>query len=189
MPIEYFFPTPIYFSFANNLNIIQEEVENYLKTIESINLTNPWGDTVQTTFKYGVYDHILDQTPLLQEEIKSHCANFLSNLRHQYSNISIKESWLNISSKNNFQHYHLHDDNDLSGVYYYQTNGNDGDIVFSNPSLVNKYHKITSNIDKTIKYKPEVGKIILFPSFLEHAVFHNTTDNQRISVTFNIKIS
>ena len=188
MPVEYFFPTPIYFSFVENLDLIQREVSQYVSTLKEHELTNPWSDTVQTTFKYGSYNHALSNTPNLLEEIKRHCKEFLSGVNYSNLNITIRESWCNISSKNSFQHYHLHDDNDLSGVYYFQTTGEDGDIVFSNPSLVNRYHKVTSKINSCVSYKPEVGKILIFPSFLEHAVLHNATDNTRISITFNVKI-
>ncbi len=189
MPVEYFFPTPIYFSIIKNLDPVQQEVSNYVSTlIDNTKLANPWGDTVQTTFKYGNYEHILTNTPLLLEEITNHCKEFLARLNYSHLNIRVRESWCNLGGENSFQHYHLHGDSDISGVYYHQTSGNDGDIVFRNPSLVNRFHKLTYNIDNSVNYKPEVGKIILFPSFLEHAVYSNHTTNRRISVSFNIAL-
>lgn len=190
MPVEYFFPTPIYFSFVKDLKSIQNEVDSYLATVSETELINPWGDTVQTTFKYGDYVHALDKMPILLSQIKENCREFLQAIKYQQSaNIQIRESWCNISNKNSFQHIHLHGDTDVSGVYYHQTNGQDGDIVFRNPSLVNRFHKLTYNLDNSVTYKPEVGKILLFPSFLEHGVFHNNTDHRRISVTFNINLN
>jgi len=188
MPVEYFFPTPIYYSFAKNVDVIQKEIDEYIGSLTDVELTNPWGDTVQTTFKYGNYTRILDKTPILLSEIKDHCYEFLKKINYQTSNINVRESWCNIGGANSFQHFHLHGDTDLSGVYYHQTNSHDGDIVFRNPSLVNRFHKLTYNIDNSVNYKPEVGKILLFPSFLEHAVYHNNTDHKRISVTFNIDL-
>jgi uncharacterized protein (TIGR02466 family) len=189
MPVEYFFPTPIYYSFVTNLGSIHHEVDSYITSVKDIELINPWGDTVQTTFKYGHYNHVLDNTPILLSEIKEHCQNFLIAMKHQVDSIDIKESWCNISNKDSFQHFHIHGDTDLSGVYYHQTTSKDGDIVFRNPSLVNRFHKLTYDIDNSVKYKPEIGKIILFPSFLEHAVFHNTSDDKRISISFNINVN
>ena len=189
MPVEYFFPTPIYFSMVENLEAIQTEVSNYVSTLaDDASLTNPWGDTVQTTFKYGNYEHILSKTPMLAEEIKTHCKTFLMQLNFSNPNIRIRESWCNLGRENTFQHYHLHGDSDISGVYYHQTTGHDGEIVFRNPSLVNRFHKVTYNIDNSVNYKPEIGKIILFPSFLEHAVYSNNTSHQRISISFNITL-
>lgn len=189
MPVEYFFPTPVYYSFVNNLESIHHEVDSYVASVKDVDLRNPWGDTVQTTFKYEHHNHVLDNMPTLLLEIKENCQKFLTMIRHQVDSIDIKQSWCNISNKDAFQHFHIHGDTDLSGVYYHQTTGNDGDIVFRNPSLVNRFHKLTYNIDNSVNYKPEVGKILLFPSFLEHAVFHNTSDNKRISISFNVHVN
>jgi uncharacterized protein (TIGR02466 family) len=189
MPVEYFFPTPIYYSFVKNLGLIHHEVDSYVAAVKDIELINPWGDTVQTTFKYGHYNHVLDNTPTLLLEVKEHCQNFLTAMQHQVDSIDIKQSWCNISNRNSFQHFHVHGDMDLSGVYYHQTTSHDGDIVFRNPSLVNRFHKLTYNLHNSVNYKPEVGKILLFPSFLEHAVFHNNSDDKRISISFNINVN
>jgi len=189
MPVEYFFPTPIYFAIVENIDSIQKEVSEYVSTLHGARLVNPWGDTVSTTFKYGNYEHVLSETPILLEEIKKHCREFLIRLNYSNLNINVRESWCNIGGEHSFQHYHLHGDSDMSGVYYHQTSGDDGDIVFRNPSLVNRFHKLTYNIDNAVNYKPEVGKILLFPSFLEHAVFHNNTCHKRISLSFNITLS
>lgn len=188
MPVEYFFPTPIYFSMVENKDPIQQEIKNYVSMLGGAELVNPWGDTVLTTFKYGNYDRVLDKTPHLLEEIKKHCREFLTKLNHHNLTVKVRESWCNIGGEKSFQHFHIHGESDISGVYYYQTTGSDGDIVFRNPSLVNRFHRLTYNIDNSVNYKPEVGKLLLFPSFLEHAVFHNNTVNTRISISFNITL-
>lgn len=186
MPVEYFFPTPVYFDFINenDLVICQQEIFSYISTLKNTNLFNPWGDTVDTSFKYGNYDKILESTPYFSKVINKHCKEFLKYL-NLTTDFEIKESWVNISKPMNFQHFHIHDTYDISGVYYYQTNCNDGEIVFNNPSLVNRFHKLTSKLDSSISYKPEIGKLIIFPSFLEHAVYHNTSKSERISISFN----
>ena len=175
---------------VENLDLIQEEISDYVSKLkEGPELDNPWGDTVGTTFKYGNYEHILASTPVLLEEIKKHTTEFLLRLNYTNLQINVRESWCNLGREKSFQHYHLHGDSDISGVYYHRTTGNDGDIVFRNPSLINRFHKLTYNIDNSVNYKPEVGKILLFPSFLEHAVYSNNTNQTRISVSFNINLT
>lgn len=186
MPTQYFFPTPIYFNIIENLDI-HKEVDQFLSSTVISDWYNPWGDTVKTTFKYGDYKQILDYTPTLKQIILTNCENFLLDLNLQVS-IDIKESWVNISNSMDFQHYHTHDTYDISGVFFHKSSGIEGDIVFKHPSLVNRFHVITNKIDNQVKYSPEKGKLILFPSFIEHAVFHNSTDMERISISFNCKI-
>jgi uncharacterized protein (TIGR02466 family) len=188
--IEYFFPTPIYFKVLNDedVAVVSNEIEKYESTLDKETLINPWGDTVLTNFKYGPYDHTLDQIPILKSKILDYSRDFLEQLAVNYLNINIAESWINYSVKGGFQNYHMHDGYDISGVYFHKTNSKDGDLVFLNPSPVNRFHKITSAEFSKISYVPEVGKLILFPSFLEHAVSINNSDSNRVSISFNITI-
>jgi uncharacterized protein (TIGR02466 family) len=189
MPIQLLFPTPIYIDFVNDslLKSCQLEVDNEIKNYTHIDLQNPWGDTVQTSFKYNQDVAFLNKTPIIQAEITKHLNNFIKNMDLKYS-VEINESWFNISSKNQYQHFHVHDTYDFSGVYYHQTNSADGDIVFANPSLASRMSKLTGKPFGTTKISPKPGMIIIFPSYLEHAVYQNMTENTRISITFNGKL-
>ena len=88
--------------------------------------------------------------------------------------------------KGNYAHIHKHGFSDISGVYYYRTNGSDGDIFFETPVTETGCSKFWSNHSLTFNIAPEKGLIILFPGWLSHGVRTNTTDNQRISLSFNI---
>ncbi len=188
--IEYFFPTPVYFDIFAETDVqeIQLELQNYEQSLEKKKLCNPWGDTVSTNFIYGPYDHTLDNLPTLREKIMECVSEYLTGINVTHSEIVIKESWINYSSKGGFQNYHIHEGYDVSGVYFCKTNNQDGDLVFLNPSLMNRFHKITSIEFSKISYTPEVGKLILFPSFLEHSVGINFTDSERVSISFNILV-
>lgn len=189
MPVEYWFPTPIYVSVLaqSEQEICHEELDKVIKKYSN-NLDNPWGDKVKTNFTYRNTTNILLETEVTFNIFLQECKKFLHSLKLD-STIEIKESWFNVSEEGDFQHFHIHNDYDISGVYFFQTNGDDGDLVFNHPSLVNRYHKLTAGFDDKICYKPQVGKLVLFPSFLEHGVFHNTSKNKRISIAFNAKVS
>jgi len=75
----------------------------------------------------------------------------------------------------------------ISGTYYYQTSGDDGDIVFRtpNPFVELELFPLGGTVDKLYNIKPKVGKIVLFPGWLSHKVESNITDNDRISISFN----
>lgn len=102
--------------------------------------------------------------------------------------------WINLNQNNNITSPHIHSGSLFSGILYIKAE-NSGEIVFMNPiaahqyvidpSCVNKFNEFTSY---TIKVKPEVGKLIIFPSWLMHYVEPNQNNNDRISVAFNVKL-
>jgi uncharacterized protein (TIGR02466 family) len=189
--VEFFFPTPIYYYVfePDVISLIDCEIAEYESTIDKQKLINPWGDTVLTNFRYAPYNHSLNSLPNLKNKIIECSSQYLDQLSINYKSIDISESWINYSANGGMQNFHLHDGYDISGVYFYRTNAKDGDLVFINPSLVNRFHKITSSNFSKISYRPEIGKLIIFPSFLEHSVNINTTDSLRISISFNARIN
>jgi uncharacterized protein (TIGR02466 family) len=188
--IEYFFPTPIYYTICNQEEIskIDNEIEKYESTFDKETLINPWGDTGLTNFRYGPYHHTLNEIPTLKNKILNCSREFLTQLSIKCVNIKIAESWINYSLSCGFQNYHMHDGYDISGVYFYKSSTEDGDLIFLNPSLVSRFHKITSKEFSKISYTPEIGKLILFPSFLEHAVGINLSSSTRVSISFNVTV-
>jgi uncharacterized protein (TIGR02466 family) len=186
MPVEQWFPTPVYFHIFEDSDLfdIQTEIDQVLPLFET-NLKSPWDDSVLSSFDYKQESNFLKYTPILKNKIIEHIVNFINK------DVSIKfvlnQSWINVCKKYGYQNYHSHD-SDISGVYYYNTNGNDGDIKFKTESKSYQDSKLLSILDipTSIVYTPCVGKLILFPSFLQHAVLMNNTDNDRISISFNI---
>jgi uncharacterized protein (TIGR02466 family) len=87
-----------------------------------------------------------------------------------------------------FSHPHDHGSFDISGVYYVDTTGEDGNLYFLNPNKMMKCSKITENYEQMHFFKPEVGRLFLFPSWLDHGVSENKTKSDRISLSFNIKV-
>jgi uncharacterized protein (TIGR02466 family) len=103
-----------------------------------------------------------------------------------YNAFVLNDSWFNFSNKGDFQFDHNHGTEKFSGVYYYQTTGVDGDIKFSTPNIGEKLGMGVSRSVQSVSFTPIVGRMLIFPAYLEHRVEPNKTDNERISITFNI---
>lgn len=107
--------------------------------------------------------------------------------------------WLNLNSRNKFNPPHLHPANHYSGVYYVSVPENSGDIYFLDPRAAHRAlspdpsnaeanpYCLDNQYDSSVfRYKPTDGKLIIFPSWLQHYVDPNPTDNLRISIPFNV---
>ena len=104
---------------------------------------------------------------------------------------AILESWMTKTIKGRCAREHSHGRYDISGVYYLDTNGNDGNLIFTNTNhnLESNMllHKLIRNGDVAMPLKN--GNIFLWPGQLRHKTLINETDHERISISFNITIS
>lgn len=194
MFIENWFPTPIFYSYASTelkKAIFDEYLEAEQKILTKVSF-GTWGDNISTTF--DITKNILDEYKLcsLKKYVLDMGAEFTKKLHQNKCTLSIKESWVNYSAKHQYQNKHCHYSRPsmLSGVYYLQTNTQDGKLTFYPPSkaMVDQTKTPTMLTYTSIDYTPEPGKIILFPSWVEHSVRANMTDATRVSVSFNIEV-
>lgn len=102
--------------------------------------------------------------------------------------------WVNINRKGDYNKRHLHFDGALflSGVYYVKVPKNSGNIIFYDPrgQLVNTMpdHKYYNDGTEYQYIEPQEGMILFFPTWIEHEVEENRTDEDRISIAFNILV-
>jgi hypothetical protein len=192
MRINNHFAVPVYEhqGLSGEIFLIQSDIKNKWNTILQDKFENPpdWRDGVKTNIKYR-YNSIPDFELLhLKNFIDLHVANYIKLTDfNQPRPVFMAHSWCNITEKGDGQNWHQHQDSVISGVYYYDTLGIDGDIIFESP---NQFYNLEvfpagPGVEMTISYKPRIGKILLFPGWLKHKVEVNTTDSQRISFSFN----
>ena len=180
--IHNLFPTKIYSDRVGNYDEIQEELKGVIQVFDTeIGWEDLWDTHLITDSKFQ--DNIIDQHNLtkFKDEITYHIREY-SAIDNEFK---INSSWLTRCDKGNYAVCHEHGWSDISGVYYYQSNGKDGDIYFQTPNLA-QTTCIWMHDPNTIQFPPEQGGLILFPGWLRHGVNTNTTDHTRISISFNI---
>tara|TARA_B100000214_G_scaffold374821_1_gene358782 strand:- start:1621 stop:2217 length:597 start_codon:yes stop_codon:yes gene_type:complete len=92
--------------------------------------------------------------------------------------LPVNEFWFNISKSGESTGWHNHKDKAiLSGVYYLKVPKYSGDIRFR--AMVKGHLKEWS-------IKSEVGKLVLFSPSINHAVPKNLSNQERISLAFNL---
>jgi|TARA_B110000037_G_C17127422_1_gene508885 uncharacterized protein (TIGR02466 family) len=116
------------------------------------------------------------------------------------ASVAIEKLWFTITKKNGKMKKHHHLDGDLSGVFYLKcdNNLNSGFInLYSYEKNFTLYEASDLSLDFTKKnlnekifnYKPEVGDLIVFDSYVDHSVDNSDEiQDERISMPFDISI-
>jgi uncharacterized protein (TIGR02466 family) len=115
----------------------------------------------------------------------------------QYYNCDFKLSnmWININKSGNYNTQHCHPKSILSGVFWVKTSDNCGKLSFQSPNSfveaplldsMDENIKKDQNYYHTFDFCPQEGRIILFPSHLYHLVEPNESEEDRISIAFNL---
>jgi len=100
----------------------------------------------------------------------------------------IKDSWMNVMDKGDSHTLHCHPGYTISGTYYFRVSGQQGSIRFNNPNALMFYCQFPQGhvAPQTTDIVPDDGDVILFPSWLVHGTQKNLTNDQRISIAFNL---
>jgi uncharacterized protein (TIGR02466 family) len=189
---ENWFSTPIYYNHIKNINEVTNELHEVYNTLNENKLwqeVNTWNSHLISTPNFE--ENLLNTFNLefFRREIDNHVKNYLQNIGNiEELKYKIEDCWMSLSRPNDFFTVHHHGESDISGVYYFKTNQNDGDLFFESPNQLTSITKCFKHLPSRVFYKPEIGKIILFPGWLRHGVMKNTTTDNRISISFNIVI-
>ena len=101
------------------------------------------------------------------------------------------ELWVNVNGPNSFNQLHTHPNSLISGVYYAKTPADSGELILHDPrKQASVYQAPLSgrNFRNVHQYQvePKEGRLVLFPSWLEHGVGQNRSEEERVSFSFNI---
>jgi len=106
--------------------------------------------------------------------------------------LEVRESWINKFTKGDFMFDHTQPTGIISGIYFHKVPENSGgDLHFRSPNLL--MHKLDIWPARgNLKYQTQIveakeGRIVLFPSWLTHAVMPVTSDEEQIRINFNLQ--
>ena len=139
-----------------------------------------------------------------QNPISSIVINLIKSILNNKNVFNIKDlskakmqMWININKPGDYNTRHNHPGSDLSGVFWVKSLQKSGNLTFYSPNVMTQMEQINSIKDEigkklfitpTFQIEPLEGVIVLFPSDLSHAVQKNNSDEDRISVSFNIDL-
>ena len=189
-----FFSTPIWVSSIDNHQEINTELEKFIYieknkdphgSIKSnvkgwhskqFDLHNKSLEKFLTSIKPKIEEVILDMGWDIQNQI-----------------VKITSMWSIVNKKDSFNERHHHGNSDLSAAYYVCADEDSGDIVFYDPrqSFMFSHPEAEKVNDLNAQVKsisPKSGRLVLFPSYLDHSVQPSKSNNDRIVISFNISL-
>ena len=115
-------------------------------------------------------------------------------LKIAYDAVEISGCWATVLAQGAAHKAHQHPNNYLSGVYYVRTRPGADSINFHDPRSQSGIIRppvieLTAENTDQVGVKVKDGTLLIFPSYLQHSVDANASDEERVSISFNIMFS
>lgn len=184
MSTENIFPTRVYSTFIENVDEIQLEISNIINKVNFLESGKLRGHANKITDikRDAITDYQLDKT---YATISDHLKIYCTALEFPFRPFKLY-SWFTKNEPGDYLQIHHHNDVDITGTYYFQSNGDDGEIFFESPVGPAPHSLCYSGQHTRVYAQSKTGKLILFPGWLNHGVLKNTSDSSRIGLSFNV---
>jgi len=168
------------------INVLEKCIEEKKEIVKS---NNGGFQTPEFTFSNNCNEI---EKKLINDLIIYPCTNFLKqfNIKKPFK-LDNLYYWINKNFKGSSNKPHSHGYDCVSGVYYLNTPINSGDLVFLDVNKINcNTHEFfdDANFFSEFTVKPKKYDLILFFSEVIHYVLPNNSDEERISMAFNVSI-
>ena len=187
MRLEEIFPTPIWIFDNMNLDVdsikfwaYEEKKKDEGRIISNV---GGWQSNDYRTF---------DNTPLqvLVKYALKESHHIAADLGIPKSERVLENLWVNINPKYSYNQAHVHPEARLSGVFYVDAPEKSGDICFTRAdgyAMGTAAPLMTRYSSAEWCYAPKKNRLLNFPAWLQHHVKANLSDEDRISLSFNIR--
>ena len=197
--MEIAFKTPIYVIPTNASAEFMQNLEKDIYLIrdssESLNISNLNGWHSETDLFAREESSIRELCKMLIGETTKKLSSISDSFNPNDYNGEFG-GWINVNPKGGANAVHTHNGWHWSGVFYVKqpnvSEGRSGMIEFINPSQEStEIAKGFANIglEPYIRIRPEVGQLVIFPSYLLHSVYPNESNEDRITVAYNLRLT
>lgn len=172
-------------------NAMLEKIYALMKAEEGVRKTNFGGwQSDDDLFKFDEFEWLLENIITLGNTLAPEfCTNKQFNDGHL---------WANVNGKGNFNAMHTHPESILSGTVYLKFDGEEQGIIEffdareGSPTAhwqcytqFEEKNLLTNDVYSVV---PKEGDILFFPGWLKHWVSPNQSDEDRVSISFNMSI-
>ena len=186
------FPVPIHQFDVNGFSEIQSDLIDYAYKLRE---KDPIASKKSNQGGWQSFDFDVNDSDDILHNLLINCINKFPRFKNNV--YAFMDAWVNINKTGDYNVTHDHPDCDLSGVLWVKAPKDCGNIVFDSPVGFQTYREVNSYRDdfkkenaifKSYYYTPKEGRIIMFPSYLKHDVKKNISQEDRISVSFNMRL-
>ena len=189
-----FFPTPVWTLQLDNYQSINEQMYKFIKITQSkdyegISKSNikGWHSKDFNMQENEPKNFIKFILPAIEQVITD------MNWEKQKQSININNMWAIINTGGSANLRHQHGNSTISGAYYVKAPKNCGEIVFYDPRPAPVYFHPLSTKPNSLNamqnaVNPVEGGLVLFPSYLDHSVNPNLSNEERIVISFNLNL-
>lgn len=202
--LDYIFPTPIWWVDLDiDVAKMQEICYGIAESMPSKSRSNRGLMNYQSPDFFG--EELIkgepeeDEFAHLLRCIKTSANAAFDTFESQVTTLDFANVWININNKGGYNEIHTHPGSLMSGAFYVKVppEGDAGHICFHRNSMeAYTIHSLglaedlstaeTPHTFATWTYPPKEGRLVLFPSWIPHGVRENETDQDRISISFNL---
>ena len=185
---ELHFPTPIYIADIKHPTLNQELERDILAW------SNRDKGMIRTNIKGWHSDTNMNELPEYAKlvDMLYSAQRTIYDQEYYESEPCLGNMWANINPPGGSNRAHIHPNSLWSGVYYVKAPQNSGQLKIEDPRSValmtRPKQKDVPKPDRLLRehhYEPKTGRLIMFPSWLNHCVDPNNSNDIRISVSFN----
>ena len=192
MNLEVLFTTPIFHEFLDlNLTDLEDYAYRLYGQSDGRKKSNRLGWQSNDIETDEELSNLISKINNCLTQVQKFC-----NLKPKHE-IVVSNLWVNINKKHSYNLNHIHTGSFFSGCFYIKVPEESGRINFENPSkthqiFTNNFNLYTDNLNEFTAhhwtYDPKPNLLLLFPSWIEHNVDQNLSNEDRISFAFNTRI-
>jgi uncharacterized protein (TIGR02466 family) len=193
------FPTPVWVD--DNIGIDKEKLLDFVSLVRKEDVKGRKISNEGGWQSHDFTDAVMQKNPFsdLRQKILErayYCADEFGFTEYR---LHITNLWINVNTYGNSNNLHTHPGSIFSGVYYLSVpDCCSGKLQFLrdfNYQMMKEswgmgnnftYNSVLNEIITTLE--PSTDMMVIFPSWLSHSVSKSASDDERISISFNIKI-
>jgi uncharacterized protein (TIGR02466 family) len=185
---ELYFATPIYVKDVGTPEFnaqLEQNIINWSRKDKGVQKTNVNGWHSPTDM------HLNPEYKMLVDLLHQ-AQHFIYNDELLDNEPFLGNMWANINPPGGYNRAHTHPNSLWSGVYYVKAPVNSGHLKVEDPKpSINisrprrKQGQLPKHLWNEVHFEPIAGRLIMFPSWLNHCVDTNQSNDIRISVSFN----